>query len=88
MRLRRPRESRAEYGTGVADSTSVTDSTVNVEVDGQMQPFPMSALPPLLPAQMPAPQLMSGTGTYTCVVDLLGLVADDSGVSATWVRTG
>jgi hypothetical protein len=70
------------------DSTSVTDLTVNVEVDGQMQTFPMSALPPLALAQMPAPELMSGTGTYTCVGDLLELVADDSGVPATWVRTG
>jgi hypothetical protein len=70
------------------DSTSVTDLTVKVEVDGQMLPFPMSALPAPFLAQMPTPELMSGSGSYTCVGDLLELIADDSGVPATWTRTG
>ncbi len=69
-------------------STSVTDLTVNVEVGGQMQPLPMAALAAPLLDQLPAPELMSGSGSYTCEGDELQLVADDSGVPANWVRTG
>ncbi len=70
------------------DTTSFTDVTVKIEARGIVQTFPMSALPAPILAQVPAPELMSGTGTYTCEGDWLQLVSDDSGVPANWTRTG
>jgi len=71
-----------------ADTTSLTDVTVIFEVDGQIQTFPMSALPAPILAQVPEPELMSGSGIYTCEGDWLQLVSDDSGIPANWARTG
>ena len=70
------------------DTTSVLDLTLRFGVGGEMQTFPMSALPATVLDQLPAPELMSGSGSYTCVGDSLQVISDDSGVPAIWTRTG